>query len=225
MKKFKNTFIILLILIICFCLSSFGMYEYSNYKNNITMQKEKALAAAQNIQKEKAKNDEINKDIELASNSAKDSKYDDANKYLDEALKLDPNNSEAKNLKDSYSKIIEQQKQQANIQAQAQTQNQQNRVSSSNDNTKFTYNEALNLLKEQYPGCSFTEVNDSDGLNLIKHLRIQDKKIYVNCYFFYGHDDKEDYDLEGMFAVSEGERHIYSIITGYGSTLSIHLIK
>lgn len=44
----------------------------------------------------------ITQNIQLANDSAKNNKYDDANKYLDEVLKLDANNSEAKKLKDTF---------------------------------------------------------------------------------------------------------------------------
>ncbi|AGY75329.1 tetratricopeptide repeat protein [Clostridium autoethanogenum] len=183
MKKIRNILMILLILIICFCISAFGMYKYSKYKNDITMQKEKALATVQNIQKENDKNAEINKDIQFASNSAKNSKYDDANKYLDEALKLDPNNSEAKNLKDSYSKIIEQQKQQANTETQLQAQKQQAQATSSNnsDNTtkRITAREAHTIA------CSVSPDFDValEGVAIDKSML--PRNIVNNYYVFY----------------------------------------
>lgn len=47
----------------------------------------------------------IAQNIQLASDSAKNGKYDDAIKYLDEVLKLDANNSEAQNLKETFEKM------------------------------------------------------------------------------------------------------------------------
>lgn len=47
----------------------------------------------------------ITKNIELANDYAKNNKYDEAIKYLDEVLKLDSNNSEAKNLKNTVERI------------------------------------------------------------------------------------------------------------------------
>jgi tetratricopeptide (TPR) repeat protein len=47
----------------------------------------------------------IAQNIQLANDSAKNNKYDDAIKYLDQILKLDADNSEAKNLKNAFQKM------------------------------------------------------------------------------------------------------------------------
>ncbi|UAL59978.1 hypothetical protein K8O96_00930 [Clostridium sporogenes] len=48
--------------------------------------------------------------IKLANDSAKLNEYDKANKYLDNILKLDANNLEAKNLKNKFTKVIKEEK-------------------------------------------------------------------------------------------------------------------
>ncbi|BDR76577.1 tetratricopeptide repeat protein [Clostridium tetani] len=55
---------------------------------------------------EECKKQIIAQNIKSASEAAKNGKYDDANKYLDQVLKLDNNNSEAKKLKDEFAKTV-----------------------------------------------------------------------------------------------------------------------
>lgn len=50
------------------------------------------------------------KNIELANSALKENKFDEANKYIEDILKIDVNNSEAKKLKDDVDKSIQKQK-------------------------------------------------------------------------------------------------------------------
>lgn len=61
-----------------------------------------------NAQKEikECKKQYIAQNIQLANDSAKNNKYNDAIKYLDEVLELDANNSEAKDLKNTFKKML-----------------------------------------------------------------------------------------------------------------------
>lgn len=63
-----------------------------------------------NAQKEikECKKQYIAQNMEMANNALKNNKYDDANKYLDDILKIDSNNEDAKNLKDSIDEAMNQ---------------------------------------------------------------------------------------------------------------------
>ncbi|OBR90733.1 tetratricopeptide repeat protein [Clostridium ragsdalei P11] len=63
-----------------------------------------------NAQKEinECKKQFIAQNMQLANDSAKNGKYDDANKYLNDILKIDSNNEDAKNLKDSIDEAMNQ---------------------------------------------------------------------------------------------------------------------
>jgi tetratricopeptide (TPR) repeat protein len=59
---------------------------------------------------EECENQYIAQNIQLTSIAVKNAKYDEANKYLGDILKLDTNNSEAKQLKDDVEKAIQKEK-------------------------------------------------------------------------------------------------------------------
>ncbi|AYD39838.1 tetratricopeptide repeat protein [Clostridium fermenticellae] len=63
-----------------------------------------------NAQKEikECKKQYIAQNMHLANDALKNNKYDDANKYLDDILKIDSNNEDAKNLKDSIDEAMNQ---------------------------------------------------------------------------------------------------------------------
>ena len=65
-----------------------------------------------NAQKDiqECKKEYIAQNIQLSNNAVKNTKYDEANNYLDSILKLDSNNAEAKKLKDDVEKSIQKQK-------------------------------------------------------------------------------------------------------------------
>lgn len=204
-----------------------------NCKNDPDIQNN--LALAQSLKDENAKKQEISKDIQLANDAAKNNKYDDASKYLDEVLKIDPNNSEAKNLKDAFAKTV--QNQQTNTESQLQAKKTQAQTTSSStdiesqieeslkNNGEITYNEAIYLLKKQYPGCSFHSINDAKGKSYINNLLQQNSRMLKRCYFFNGHDDQYDDELQGITAIDKVSTHIYSIIPGFGSDYDINIVK
>lgn len=265
MKNIKNIVIILILLVAGFVLSAFGMYQYNNYKtfkaltnqgqqymaqkdydkaiqtfqqalgykNDSTIQSN--LALAQNLKNENAKSATISKNIQLATEAAKNNKYDEANKYLDEIFKIDPNNSEAKNLKDTYTKTLQEQQTKNNTEENTQKQ-QQKTISSNTDmesqikeslinNGEITYDESIYLLKKQYPDCSFKSINDAEGKSFVNRIEQENGRMFKHCYFFYGHNDKYDDELQGITAINRVSTHIYEIIPGYNSDYKVNAVK
>ncbi|WP_123053693.1 tetratricopeptide repeat protein [Clostridium sp. JN-1] len=76
-----------------------GLKWYSNAQKEINECKKKYIA--QNMQ--------------LAHDALKNNKYDDANKYLDDILKIDSNNEDAKNLKVSIDEAMNQKQENFNL--------------------------------------------------------------------------------------------------------------
>ena len=180
----------ILLLIIIFVLSAFGMYKYNeyseskvfnslasqgkqymigkdydkaiqtfkkalSYKNDPDIQNN--LALAQSLKDENAKKQEISKDIQLANDAAKNSKYDDANKYLDEVLKIDPNNSEAKGLKDAFAKAVQEQQEKDN-----QTSKYEKVSKNKSENSELTYEQAYqivqSILKKEFKNTNISAI-------------------------------------------------------------------
>lgn len=191
--RVSKTLLIILLLIIGFAASAFGMYEYNNYKafnklasegKQYMIQKDydKAmqafrqalnykkdaeiqsnLALVENLKNENAKNTTISKNIQLAADAAKNNKYDEANKYLDEVLKTDPDNSEAKSLKDSYVKAIQAQQEKAKYESkEANIQNQQKRRNMDSNQDGVTEKQAYQMVCNKFKDCDVFVPKRSD---------------------------------------------------------------
>lgn len=102
------------------------------------------INAKKNI--EECKKQFIAENIQLANDSSQNNKYDDANKYLDNVLKLDSNNAEAKKLKDSFAKAIKDQ--------------QDKTKENTNTTVEMTSEKALKILENGYP--EYTCISDGE---------------------------------------------------------------
>ncbi|WP_127836921.1 CDK-activating kinase assembly factor MAT1 [Clostridium prolinivorans] len=133
---FKKNVIIFLVIVIIFIIGVIGIYRYNKtkdlkaikaiYNKGISLMDEKKYLEAEKelnkIYKEnlnlydkaqdkikQCKEEYIKQNIELANNSIQENKYEEATKYLDEILKIDNKNKEAKSLKDILDAKIEEQ--------------------------------------------------------------------------------------------------------------------
>lgn len=240
MNKIGKILLGIILLVASFGLSAFGMYEYNNYKafNNLASQGkqfmiqkdydkaiqvfqqalsykndteiEKNLALAQNLKSENSKKGIISKNIQLASEAAKNNKYDEANKYLDEILKLEPDNIEAKNLKDTFTKTIKDQ-QESQQQEKSKNIKQENEVKPIKQNG-LKYNEALAILQKKYPGCSFKLADEVIGRGELKKFVPID--IINSSYIFYGHNNIYHDELQGLTVVNKETGKLYWFIDG-----------
>lgn len=104
--------------------------------NRVTKEDDKLYSSAQK-KIEECKKNFITQNMELANNSFKNNKYDEANKYLDSILKIDNNNSEAKKLKDDVAKSQKEQQ---------ENEKQKSELVPSNNNTKVTFEQASNTV-------------------------------------------------------------------------------
>ena len=246
MNKTHKILLRILLLIIIFVLSAFGMYKYNeyskskvfnslasqgkqymigkdydkaiqtfkkalSYKNDPDIQNN--LALAQSLKDENAKKQEISKDIQLANDAAKNSKYDDANKYLDEALKIDPNNSDVKNLKDAFAKTVQEQQEKAKYKSEvANAKNQQNREDSNNSKNLLTQNQAYQIMYNRFK-------NDGDIIVRTKNDYVDDNnnvKQSLDKYYLF-HVDYYIPACDGnLFGVDKETGLIYTI--GHGPT-------
>lgn len=102
--------------------------------NKITKEDEKLYSSAQkNI--EECKKSFITQNIELANTALKNNQYDEANKYLDSIMKIDANNEAAKKIKDTITKLQDEQQ---------EKQNKQSTVN--NKDRKITFEQASNIV-------------------------------------------------------------------------------
>ncbi|MBC2580424.1 lipopolysaccharide assembly protein LapB [Clostridium sp. DJ247] len=124
--------------------------------NKVTKANNKLYDNAQkNIQE--CKKQYIAQNLQLADSSIKSNKYDDANKYLDEILKIDSNNANAKKLKND---IIKSEQEKDNTQSYT-------------NNTKITFEQAssivLDSIKNKAPNTVVVqadkEIRNQNGLN------------------------------------------------------------
>lgn len=182
MNKTGKVLLGIISLVICFGISAFGMYEYNNYKvfNNLASQGkqymlqkdyDKAIEAyqqalsykkdtgiqtnitiAQNLKNEDNIKATVSKNIQLATEAAKDNKYDEASKYLYEVLKADPNNSEAKNLKDTYAKAVQDQQEKAKLEEANRQSQQKSKNIESNSEDGITQQQAYQIMYNKFKG-------------------------------------------------------------------------
>lgn len=192
LNKAGKIIIGIMLLGIGFALSAFGMYKYNEIKtfNNLASQGnqymiqenyDKAiqvfqqalsykndsgvqtnLVLAQNFKNENSIKDTITKNIKLANEAAKNNKFDEANKYLNEILKIDPDNTEAKTLKDSFNKAVQDQEEKAKEQEQAKVKEQakENTSKTQSDSSistrvQMTSEKALKILENAYPEYTY----------------------------------------------------------------------
>ncbi|NFN86128.1 tetratricopeptide repeat protein [Clostridium sporogenes] len=105
--------------------------------------------------------------IKLANDSAKLNEYDKANKYLNNILKLDANNLEAKNLKNKFAKVIKEEKEREmaikekesnrkekeqikSENPQKKQETQEKTINNSNSNDNFNYEPKNNSQYNEY---------------------------------------------------------------------------
>lgn len=118
----------------------------------ITKEDDKLYSSAQKKIAE-CKKSFISQNIESANNAIKNDKYDEASKYIDNVLKMDSNNAEAKKLKDSIDKSEKDQ----------QSNQTKQTAQSTNSNTKVTAEEAADIaLSSIKDKVSTTEVVKAD---------------------------------------------------------------
>jgi tetratricopeptide (TPR) repeat protein len=108
-----------------------------------------------NAQKEikECKKQYIAQNIQLANDSAKNNKYDDANKYLDDILKVDSNNADAKKLKNSVAEAINENQKNSKVKQEvkqsAPMQNNTGKVSvQNNSNTSNKTDEYASKIRD-----------------------------------------------------------------------------
>jgi hypothetical protein len=104
---------------------------------------------------EECKKQYIAQNLEAANTASKNSKYDDANKYLDNILKIDTNNADAKNLKASIDKTVKEQEENAKkVEEQANQnkikENSNNQASNIQNNNNKTNNVQNNSQYNEY---------------------------------------------------------------------------
>ncbi|AZV58361.1 hypothetical protein [Clostridium sp. AWRP] len=156
-----------------------------NYKNDPDIQNN--LALAQSLKDENAKKQEISKDIQLANDAAKNSKYDDANKYLDEALKIDPNNSDVKNLKDAFAKTVQEQQEKAKYKLEVtNAKNGQNCKDSNSSENLLTQKQAYQIVCNKFTDCDIFVPKRSDYSDEMAEQA-------GNKYYLFYTEDKVDH--------------------------------
>ncbi|MCY6369281.1 tetratricopeptide repeat protein [Clostridium ganghwense] len=117
--------------------------------------------------------------IQKASNSAKNNKYEEANKYLDEVLKLDSNNAEVKKLKDAYDK--KDKEEQDKIKAEQQEKQKEEAKKSSSGVT-------------QQQACKIVErYVKHKGVKTIFEYDHDENRNGVNYYVIHAFDDMGDH--------------------------------
>ncbi|MBV4429673.1 tetratricopeptide repeat protein [Clostridium tyrobutyricum] len=181
------------------------------YKNNPSIQKN--LILAKNLKQEDGKQKNISKNIQLANNSIKSYDYQNASKYLDEVLKLDPNNEEAENLKNMIEKSIQDEKMKLeykiklektvsnnikknNYKASSKGQNSQKQ-----SDKEITYNQALQIVASKYPESSFKPVQEVVPMITLKKFLTDDQ--LNKFYIFYGHDTFDDSDFQDLILLDK----------------------
>ncbi|MBU3200946.1 hypothetical protein LL037_12770 [Clostridium estertheticum] len=93
---------------------------------------------------EECKKQYIAQNIKLATDAIKDTKYDEATKYLEGILKLDSNNADAKKLKENMGKTIQKQKDEVEAKEKVTTS-----IISTKGEELQVYNNLLNDIKWQ----------------------------------------------------------------------------
>lgn len=98
---------------------------------------------------EECKKQYISQNLESANNAFNNNSYDDANKYLDDILKIDSNNKDAKNLKTSIDKIVKEQNEKAEVEEQSK-QTTNNSVNGNIEKVNTQNNDKMNTVHSYY---------------------------------------------------------------------------
>lgn len=114
--------------------------------------------------------------IALSNDEIKDNKFDEANKYLDEILKIDANNADAKKLKDTVTKAIKDQQEKAKVVEKAKvTEAASNNV---------TQEQAITILNNM--GLDDMEIRGKGQLSSTEFV-VDGENIYGHeCYYIGG---------------------------------------
>lgn len=225
MNKVSKISLSVITAVTVFGLSAFGMYKYNEfkvfdnlvsqgkqymiqkdydksiqvfkqaltYKNNADIQAN--IALAQNLKNEDSKKGIISKNIQLANEAAKNNKYDEANKYLDEILKVDSNNADAKNLKSIFEKAVKDQ--QEKVKAEEEKTNIQNQQSSKNADSQAgtSQQKAYQTVCNKFKDYDVSEANRSVYSNEIAN---QAGDRYYLFYLEYKSDHSATDSLIGV---------------------------
>ncbi|AKN33837.1 hypothetical protein Ccar_24610 [Clostridium carboxidivorans P7] len=183
-----------------------------SYKNDRDIQGN--LALAQNLKNENNKKENISKDIQLANDAAKNNKYEEANKYLDEILKIDPNNTDAKNLKDIFAKAVQDQQEKAKYKLEAENTAKKNDNDNNNTHNEkhraVSYKQALEIVENAYPDCYFQPAQEVVNINILKKL-ISDDMLNAS-YVFYGcESNPSGAALQDLILVTKENGHILEL--------------
>lgn len=122
---------------------------------------------------EECKKQYISQNLELANNLAKASKYDDADKYLDEILKIDSNNADAKKLKETFAQAIKNQQ-----------EKKENEVKTTSSSNNVTREQAITILNNI--GLTQMEIKGKESL-IPTEFVVDGENIYGHkCYYIGG---------------------------------------
>ncbi len=161
----------------------------------ITQEDDKLYSAAQKKITECKKNF-ISQNIELANNDIKNNKYDEASKYIDNILKMDSNNAEAKKLKDNIAKL---EKGQENNETKQTAQSAAVEQSSSNKN--LTQEDAEAIVKNNF------KYNSSEIVYCYDHDSEHDGKGFYVIHVYESHPTHTA--TLGWYGVEKSSGRIY----------------
>lgn len=228
-----------LVIVVAFAASAFGMYKYNqvrtfknladqgrqcmlqkNYDRSVELFSEalsyksdpgikKDLVLSKSLKEENEKQKQISQNIQLSNSAIKNYDYNSANKYLDKALKLDPDNQEAVNLKNMIVKVSQAEREKSlinnlkknNYKAPVKEQKSQKQV-----NEEITYKKALQIVANKYPESSFQPVQEVVPLNTLKKFLTDDQ--LKRYYIFYGHYVPDGTDFQDLILVDKKTGHI-----------------
>ncbi|KZL92789.1 tetratricopeptide repeat-containing protein [Clostridium magnum] len=135
----------------------------------------------------------ISQNIKLANDSASKGNYEEGNIYLDEILKIDPNNEESRKLKDKFAAAIQEQKnaeaekaEQAknqanvnssqNVKSKASTNSSQSKSNNKNANKNKELQSQIDALEKKKQGLS---MYSAEYFNFVKQqLKLEKQKIF-----------------------------------------------
>lgn len=149
----------------------------------------------------------IAQNIELANNAVQNNKYDDANKYLEDILKVDADNKDAKKLKDDVAKL--QQDKKASEEKKA--------VAASNNNASktVTKEQAIQIIANRYKG-----IEDPSRVIVCTDTFNKDGKTY---YSIVAQDEMLDHTANiGRYSVEATTGKAYEYDVGTDATKPIN---
>ncbi|HBC98022.1 MAG TPA: hypothetical protein DC034_14680 [Clostridium sp.] len=169
------------------------------YKNDSSVQKE--LLLAQDMKNQSGKqahpNEKLSDYIKLANTAVKNHDYESANKYLDKALELSPDDQELQSMKNmvesaiysknnkTENKIVVDYKNVGNY------QNNSVRENTDNKDKEITYDKALKIVSDKFPGASFKPAQEVLSLSILRKF-LTDGQI-EKYYIFYGSEVETDF--------------------------------